>query len=112
MCPDRRRSRDWGGPFGSPAGLPPPPPPPWQHCKHEEGECPCAGHSYDNQSNWDMTRRHFCDTLNDQAEKDHPFPDELKYTLDLTFTEGLDENGNDKVPYEPLNAGALDLGLV
>ena len=85
---------------------------PWQHCKHEEGECPCEGHAYDNQTNWDMTRRHFCDTLNDQAEKDHPFPAELKYTLDLTFDEGLDENGDDKVPYEPLDSGALDLGLV
>ena len=56
-----------------------------------------------------MTRRHFCDGLNDQAEKDHPFPEELKYTLDLTFSEGLDENGNDRVPYEPLLSGIPSL---
>ena len=44
-----------------------------------EGACECDGHKWDNQTNWDMGRRKFCDGLNAELEKEHPFPEELKY---------------------------------
>lgn len=88
------------------------------HCNHcwtedkvnhkhtvEEGDCECGPHHWDNQTNWDTTRRNFCIKEQERLEKKFPFPEELKYTLELSYKDGLDDHGDMKVPYRPLESG-------
>ena len=47
---------------------------------------PTEYHHYNNVTNWDRARQVFCNGLIQQFDADHPFPDELKPVLELTYT--------------------------
>lgn len=72
---------------------------------YDHKSCPCKGHNYDNQTNWDVRRRKFCVDQQKEREKKFPFPQELRYTLELTYKDGIDALGHLKNPFQSLESG-------